>query len=108
MTRHRFIPLLPLLWDLVLSLPVLTFTLCSVCKAARADLVFLVDGSWSIGDDNFVKIIRFLYSTAGALDQIGPDGTQVPSQCEEQLFKVRKISDVSVVLSESTLRSGVG
>ncbi|XP_061597427.1 LOW QUALITY PROTEIN: collagen alpha-1(XIV) chain-like [Cololabis saira] len=48
-----------------------------VCKAARADLVFLVDGSWSIGDENFLKIIRFLYSTVGALDRIGPDGTQV-------------------------------
>ncbi|XP_054620763.1 collagen alpha-1(XIV) chain-like isoform X1 [Dunckerocampus dactyliophorus] len=48
-----------------------------VCKAAKADLVFLVDGSWSIGDDNFLKIIGFLFSTAGALDQIGPDGTQV-------------------------------
>ncbi|KAG9281287.1 collagen alpha-1(XIV) chain-like [Astyanax mexicanus] len=48
-----------------------------VCRAAKADLVFLVDGSWSIGDDNFVKIIRFLYSTAGALDDIGPRGTQV-------------------------------
>uniref|UniRef100_A0A8C3S0P3 Collagen alpha-1(XIV) chain n=1 Tax=Chelydra serpentina TaxID=8475 RepID=A0A8C3S0P3_CHESE len=48
-----------------------------VCKAAKADLVFLVDGSWSIGDDNFNKIIGFLYSTVGALDRIGPDGTQV-------------------------------
>uniref|UniRef100_A0A8C7DE02 Collagen type XIV alpha 1 chain n=1 Tax=Oncorhynchus kisutch TaxID=8019 RepID=A0A8C7DE02_ONCKI len=48
-----------------------------VCKAAKADLAFLVDGSWSIGDDNFLKIIRFLYSTTGALDIIGPDGTQV-------------------------------
>ncbi|KAK1789228.1 hypothetical protein P4O66_015173 [Electrophorus voltai] len=48
-----------------------------VCKAAKADLVFLVDGSWSIGDDNFLKIIRFLYSTTGALDEIGPGGTQV-------------------------------
>ncbi|XP_030074425.1 collagen alpha-1(XIV) chain isoform X1 [Microcaecilia unicolor] len=48
-----------------------------VCKAARADLVYLVDGSWSIGDENFNKIIRFLYSTTGALDQIGTDGTQV-------------------------------
>ncbi|XP_043922855.1 collagen alpha-1(XIV) chain isoform X2 [Protopterus annectens] len=48
-----------------------------VCKAAKADLVFLVDGSWSIGDDNFHKVIRFLYSTVGALDKIGPDGTQV-------------------------------
>uniref|UniRef100_A0AAY5K1J6 Collagen, type XIV, alpha 1b n=1 Tax=Esox lucius TaxID=8010 RepID=A0AAY5K1J6_ESOLU len=48
-----------------------------VCKAAKADLVFLVDGSWSIGDESFLKIIRFLYSTTGALDSIGPDGTQV-------------------------------
>ncbi|KAI4817570.1 hypothetical protein KUCAC02_010955, partial [Chaenocephalus aceratus] len=38
---------------------------------------FLVDGSWSIGDENFLKIIRFLHSTTGALDRIGPDGTQV-------------------------------
>ncbi|XP_032815568.2 collagen alpha-1(XII) chain-like isoform X2 [Petromyzon marinus] len=48
-----------------------------VCKGAKADIVFLVDGSWSIGDDNFHKVIRFLYSTAGALDKIGPDGAQV-------------------------------
>lgn len=48
-----------------------------MCKAAKADLAFLVDGSWSIGDDNFNKIINFLYSTVGALDKIGPDGTQV-------------------------------
>ena len=55
----------------------------SVCKAAKADIVFLVDGSWSIGDDNFQKIIGFLHSTTGALDEIGPEGTQVglnPSQ----------------------------
>ncbi|OBS77609.1 hypothetical protein A6R68_20002, partial [Neotoma lepida] len=37
----------------------------------------MVDGSWSIGDDNFNKIINFLYSTVGALDKIGADGTQV-------------------------------
>ncbi|CAL8337022.1 unnamed protein product, partial [Gadus morhua 'NCC'] len=48
-----------------------------VCKEAKADLVFLVDGSWSIGDDNFLKITRFLYSTMGSLDIVGPDGTQV-------------------------------
>lgn len=50
---------------------------CLVCKEAKADLVFLVDGSWSIGDDNFMKITHFLYSTMGSLDLIGPDGTQV-------------------------------
>uniref|UniRef100_A0A674BI44 Collagen type XIV alpha 1 chain n=1 Tax=Salmo trutta TaxID=8032 RepID=A0A674BI44_SALTR len=54
-----------------------TTTAPPICKAAKADLAFLVDGSWSIGDDNFLKIIRFLYSTTGALDIIGPDGTQV-------------------------------
>lgn len=48
-----------------------------VCKEAKADLAFLVDGSWSIGDDNFMKITRFLYSTMGSLDLIGTDGTQV-------------------------------
>ncbi|KAM6909847.1 collagen alpha-1(XIV) chain-like [Xenentodon cancila] len=48
-----------------------------VCKEAKADLAFLIDGSWSIGDDNFMKITRFLYSTMGSLDLIGPDGTQV-------------------------------
>ncbi|XP_073488307.1 collagen alpha-1(XIV) chain isoform X1 [Aquarana catesbeiana] len=48
-----------------------------VCKSARADLVFLVDGSWSIGDDNFHKVTRFLYNTAGAMADIGPEGTQV-------------------------------
>uniref|UniRef100_A0A8K9WMV0 Collagen, type XIV, alpha 1b n=1 Tax=Oncorhynchus mykiss TaxID=8022 RepID=A0A8K9WMV0_ONCMY len=54
-----------------------TTTAPPICKAAKADLAFLVDGSWSIGDDNFLKIIRFLHSTTGALDIIGPDGTQV-------------------------------
>uniref|UniRef100_A0A8C5MQ23 Collagen type XIV alpha 1 chain n=1 Tax=Leptobrachium leishanense TaxID=445787 RepID=A0A8C5MQ23_9ANUR len=48
-----------------------------VCKSAKADLVFLVDGSWSIGDDNFNKVIQFLYSTAGAFADIGPEATQV-------------------------------
>ncbi|XP_069777040.1 collagen alpha-1(XIV) chain isoform X2 [Narcine bancroftii] len=48
-----------------------------VCRAAKANLVFLVDGSWSIGDENFVKIIGFLYNTIGALNKIGPEGTQV-------------------------------
>lgn len=52
-------------------------TLFLVCKEAKADLVFLVDGSWSIGDENFMKITRFLHSTVGSLDLIGTDGTQV-------------------------------
>ena len=47
------------------------------CRNAKADIVFLVDGSWSIGEPDFQKVIQFLYSTVGALDKIGPDGTQV-------------------------------
>ncbi|CAK6978662.1 collagen alpha-1(XIV) chain isoform X4 [Scomber scombrus] len=66
-------------------------------EAAKADLVFLVDGSWSIGDDNFLKIIRFLYSTTGALDMIGPDGTQVAiaqfSDDARTEFKLNSYSD---------------
>lgn len=64
---------------------------CPVCKEAKADLVFLVDGSWSIGDDNFMKITRFLYSTMGSLDLIGPDGTQVRPPCV--LFPTRLCSE---------------
>ncbi|XP_055081432.1 collagen alpha-1(XIV) chain-like isoform X2 [Periophthalmus magnuspinnatus] len=73
-----------------------------VCKAAKADLVFLVDGSWSIGDENFLKIIGFLYSTTGALDQIGPEGTQVAiaqfSDDARTEFKLNSYSDKEKLL----------
>ncbi|KTG38707.1 hypothetical protein cypCar_00013727, partial [Cyprinus carpio] len=73
-----------------------------VCKAAKADLAFLVDGSWSIGDDNFQKIIRFLYSTTGALDVIGPEGTQVAivqfSDDARTEFKLSSYSDKEALL----------
>uniref|UniRef100_W5LGS1 Collagen type XIV alpha 1 chain n=1 Tax=Astyanax mexicanus TaxID=7994 RepID=W5LGS1_ASTMX len=73
-----------------------------VCKAARADLVFLVDGSWSIGDDNFKKIIHFLYSTTGALDLINPEGTQVGivqfSDDARTEFKLNSYSDKESLL----------
>ncbi|XP_052003748.1 collagen alpha-1(XIV) chain-like isoform X4 [Xyrauchen texanus] len=73
-----------------------------VCKAAKADLAFLVDGSWSIGDDNFQKIIRFLYSTTGALDVIGPEGTQVAiaqfSDDARTEFKLSSYSDKESLL----------
>uniref|UniRef100_A0A3Q3X0M3 VWFA domain-containing protein n=1 Tax=Mola mola TaxID=94237 RepID=A0A3Q3X0M3_MOLML len=80
-----------------MSSPPSSASLRPVCKAAKADLVFLVDGSWSIGDDNFLKIIRFLYSTTGALDRIGPDGTQVAiaqfSDDARTEFKLNSYSD---------------
>lgn len=41
-----------------------------------ADLLFLVDGSWSVGRANFKHIRAFISATAGAF-QIGQDKTRV-------------------------------
>ncbi|XP_048083246.1 collagen alpha-1(XII) chain isoform X1 [Alosa alosa] len=48
-----------------------------VCKGAKADLVFLIDGSWSIGDESFVKVIQFVFSMIGSFDVINHEGMQV-------------------------------
>lgn len=47
---------------------------CSV--SAIADVVFLVDGSWSVGRENFKYIRNFIGAVAGAFD-IGEDKTRV-------------------------------
>ncbi|XP_055740500.1 collagen alpha-1(XII) chain-like isoform X5 [Salvelinus fontinalis] len=49
----------------------------AVCKGAKADVVFLIDGSWSIGEDSFRKVVQFVFSMIGAFDVIGPTGMQV-------------------------------
>lgn len=49
----------------------------TVCKGAKADLVFLIDGSWSIGDESFNKVIQFVTSMIGAFEVISPSGMQV-------------------------------
>lgn len=48
-----------------------------MCKGAKADVVFLIDGSWSIGEESFTKVVHFVYSMIGAFDVIGPSGMQV-------------------------------
>ncbi|XP_032892887.1 collagen alpha-1(VII) chain isoform X3 [Amblyraja radiata] len=48
-----------------------------VCSTARADIVFLVDGSESIGYENFQKVKQFLYNVVSHLPHLGPDVTQV-------------------------------
>ncbi|XP_039202568.1 collagen alpha-1(XII) chain isoform X3 [Crotalus tigris] len=48
-----------------------------VCKGAKADIVFLTDASWSIGDENFNKVVKFVFNTIGAFDLINPNGIQV-------------------------------
>uniref|UniRef100_A0A3B5MVY3 VWFA domain-containing protein n=1 Tax=Xiphophorus couchianus TaxID=32473 RepID=A0A3B5MVY3_9TELE len=49
----------------------------SVCtQEAVADLVFLVDGSWSIGTENFDQIRQFLYTLVNSFD-VSPDHVRV-------------------------------
>lgn len=57
--------------------PLFLHCLCPECSvSAIADLVFLVDGSWSVGRENFKHIRSFIGSLAGAFD-IGEDKTRV-------------------------------
>ncbi|XP_052327166.1 collagen alpha-1(XII) chain-like isoform X5 [Oncorhynchus keta] len=49
----------------------------AVCKGAKADVVFLIDGSWSIGEESFRKVVQFVFSMIGAFDIIGSTGMQV-------------------------------
>ncbi|XP_034018402.1 collagen alpha-1(XII) chain isoform X2 [Thalassophryne amazonica] len=49
----------------------------AVCKGAKADVVFLIDGSWSIGEDSFIKVIHFVSGIIGAFDVLGHSGMQV-------------------------------
>lgn len=37
----------------------------------------MTDASWSIGDDNFNKVVKFVFNTVGAFDLINPAGIQV-------------------------------
>lgn len=48
-----------------------------MCKGAKADVVFLIDGSWSIGEESFSKVMHFVSGMIGAFDVIGPSGMQV-------------------------------
>uniref|UniRef100_S4RPX8 VWFA domain-containing protein n=1 Tax=Petromyzon marinus TaxID=7757 RepID=S4RPX8_PETMA len=49
-------------------------TACS--KASVADIVFLIDGSWSIGNINFQQMRSFLYTLVEGLD-VAPDKVRV-------------------------------
>lgn len=41
-----------------------------------ADIVFMVDGSWSIGAENFEQIRRFLYTLVNSFD-VGPEHVRI-------------------------------
>uniref|UniRef100_A0A673B2H7 Collagen alpha-1(XII) chain n=1 Tax=Sphaeramia orbicularis TaxID=375764 RepID=A0A673B2H7_9TELE len=74
-----------------------------LCKGAKADLVFLIDGSWSIGDESFNKVIQFVTSMTGAFDVISPNGMQVSfvqfSDDAKTEFKLNTYHDKGIVLS---------
>uniref|UniRef100_A0A673I296 Collagen alpha-1(XII) chain n=1 Tax=Sinocyclocheilus rhinocerous TaxID=307959 RepID=A0A673I296_9TELE len=78
-------------------------TIPPVCKGAKADVVFLIDGSWSIGDDSFSKVIQFVFSVVGAFDVIGPSGMQVSfvqySDDAKTEFKLNTYNDKGTTLS---------
>ncbi|KAM3861132.1 collagen alpha-1(XII) chain-like [Diretmus argenteus] len=75
----------------------------AVCKGAKADVVFLIDGSWSIGEDSFTKVVHFVSSLIGAFDIIGPSGMQVSfvqfSDTAKTEFRLNAYRDKGVVLS---------
>ncbi|XP_018421701.1 PREDICTED: collagen alpha-1(VII) chain-like [Nanorana parkeri] len=48
-----------------------------ICAKLKADIVFLVDESSSIGPSNFNKVKDFLYRIVSYFPKIGPQGTQV-------------------------------
>ncbi|XP_061599580.1 collagen alpha-1(XII) chain-like isoform X2 [Cololabis saira] len=74
-----------------------------VCKGAKADLVFLIDGSWSIGDESFNKVIQFVTSMTSAFDVISTGGMQVSfvqySDDAKTEFKLNTYHDKGIVLS---------
>ncbi|XP_036374294.1 collagen alpha-1(VII) chain [Megalops cyprinoides] len=47
-----------------------------ICGKVKADVVFLVDESWSIGANNFNKLKDFLFRVVTYFPVIGPQGTQ--------------------------------
>ncbi|KAI4886170.1 hypothetical protein NFI96_033333 [Prochilodus magdalenae] len=48
-----------------------------VCGRMKADIVFLVDESWSIGTNNFGKLKDFLFRVVTYFPSVGPRGTQI-------------------------------
>ncbi|PWA16437.1 hypothetical protein CCH79_00004628, partial [Gambusia affinis] len=74
-----------------------------VCKGAKADLVYLIDGSWSIGDESFNKVIQFTTKMTAAFDVISPKGMQVSfvqySDDAKTEFKLNTYHDKGIVLS---------
>ncbi|XP_068610238.1 collagen alpha-1(XII) chain [Brachionichthys hirsutus] len=74
-----------------------------VCKGGKADVAFLIDGSWSIGEDSFAKVVQFISSIVAAFDQVGPAGMQVSfvqySDDAKTEFQLKTYRDKGVAMS---------
>ncbi|KAM4568099.1 collagen alpha-6(VI) chain [Fundulus diaphanus] len=74
-------------------------TVCT--QEAVADMVFLVDGSWSIGSDNFEQVRRFLYTLVDSFD-VSPDHVRVGliqySSHPQTEFRLNTFSDKQGIL----------
>ncbi|KAM4632934.1 collagen alpha-1(XII) chain isoform 2-T3 [Polymixia lowei] len=79
----------------------------AVCKGAKADVVFLIDGSWSIGEESFSKVVHFVSHMVGAFDVIGPSGMQVSfvqySDAAKTEFRLNAYQDKGTALSSLQL-----
>ncbi|XP_055507004.1 collagen alpha-1(XIV) chain-like [Leucoraja erinacea] len=64
-----------LMWEKLLS-RIIAFSVLACTESSMADIVFLVDGSWSIGTQNFEKIQDFLYTLVDGFD-VGEDKVRI-------------------------------
>uniref|UniRef100_A0A8C9ZNQ8 Collagen alpha-1(XII) chain n=1 Tax=Sander lucioperca TaxID=283035 RepID=A0A8C9ZNQ8_SANLU len=75
----------------------------AVCRGAKADVVFLIDGSWSIGEESFTKVVHFVSGMVAAFDVIGPSGMQVSfvqySDGAKTEFRLNAYQDKGVAMS---------
>ncbi|XP_068197852.1 collagen alpha-1(XII) chain isoform X2 [Antennarius striatus] len=74
-----------------------------VCRGGKADVVFLIDGSWSIGEDSFTKVVHFISDIIAAFDRVGPGGMQVSfvqySDEAKTEFQLKTYQDKGVAMS---------
>ncbi|XP_029281105.1 LOW QUALITY PROTEIN: collagen alpha-1(XII) chain [Cottoperca gobio] len=75
----------------------------AVCRGAKADVVFVIDGSWSIGEESFTKVVHFVYGMIAAFDVVGPSGMQVSfvqySDDAKTEFRLNAYQDKGIAMS---------
>nr|XP_049613656.1 collagen alpha-1(XII) chain isoform X7 [Syngnathus scovelli] len=75
----------------------------AVCKGAKADVLFLIDGSWSIGEESFIKVVHFVSSMIATFDVVGPTGMQVSfvqySDTAKTEFKFNSYQDKGIAMA---------